>query len=141
MKAPTPPIVWVSLALFLCSMLGPAVINLSLLRLSVGGLIVVAMYLAPVLIFTAVWVVFIVLAYRGRNWARWVHAAIVGTSSLAALFMQPAAPGPPPPLPNVFSTVAWIVVVASVVLLFLPAANRWYRQQRADRTESGPSHA
>jgi hypothetical protein len=65
-------------------------------------------------------------AYRGQNWARWV-LALLGIAALATDIPSLARDLAVVPLIGVLETAVACCQSASLVLLFVPGANRWYR--------------
>lgn len=65
-------------------------------------------------------------AYRAQNWARWV-LALLGIAALATDIPSLARDLAVVPLIGVLEITVACCQTASLVLLFVPGANRWYR--------------
>ena len=83
---------------------------------------VLAVFFVP---FFSLLVFFAVMAYRRRNWARWVHSAIL---LLGAVLYVPAQVGAfeAHPLLSGLNLVVMGLELASLVLLFTRESNAWY---------------
>jgi hypothetical protein len=70
---------------------------------------------------------------KGQDWARMISAACLGliTLSVLAALAQDAAIFAPADL--IAASVVWTIGLASVVLIFTPAAGRYYRPQLAQQ--------
>jgi hypothetical protein len=82
-------------------------------------------FLVFFLAFLAVIVWIAVMAYRRRNWARWVHS-IFFVLGLALVFSMPAENFPASPVMSSLNFVVGVAEVVSIVLLFVPQSNAWY---------------
>jgi hypothetical protein len=82
--------------------------------------LVVATFFLGLLIFIAY------SAYRRQNWARWV-LAILGVAALATDIPSLARDLAVVPLVGMLETTVACCQTASLVLLFVPKANHWYR--------------
>jgi hypothetical protein len=95
--------------------------------------IVVRFSLIVSVVFTAIYLLFLWFAWRGRNWARvvlWVLGGLSVLSGLAGTGGGGTGVGYIDGL-NLFS---WLLTVAGVVLLALKPSNEWYRYMGWART-------
>jgi hypothetical protein len=76
--------------------------------------------------FFGVLIFFAVMAYRRRNWARWVHSAILLISSAVYVPLQAKAFEVSASL-AVLNVILTVIELASLVLLFTRESNAWYR--------------
>jgi hypothetical protein len=68
-----------------------------------------------------------VMTYRGRNWARWVHAFIfVFGSLLAFLFLAQSQESSTSHVISSLDAIVYAAEVISVALLFVRESNAWY---------------
>jgi hypothetical protein len=79
------------------------------------------------LVWLAVYAMFLVLAWRGRNWARIVLWVIGGLGMFGAAGLIGASPGR-----AALVTLQLVLTLAGIVLLALPRANDWYRRRGAE---------
>lgn len=82
-------------------------------------------FLAFLLAFFALIVWIVVMAYRRKNWARWVYS-IVFVLGLALEFWMPAENFPVSPVLSSLNFVVGAAELVSIVLLFVPQSNAWY---------------
>lgn len=95
--------------------------------------VVVKFSLVVAVLFTAVYLVFLWFAWRGRNWARvvlWVLGGLSVLSGFAGLGGGGTGVGYLDGL-NLFS---WLLTIAGIVLLALQPSNAWYRYMSWART-------
>lgn len=90
--------------------------------------VAVASGVAGAVIGAAVWLVFGLLAGRGRGWARIVVTVLAALTVLSGLTALAS-----PALLLVVGLLRLVVAVAVVVLLFRPESNRWFAQVKAAR--------
>ena len=121
----------VSLGLFIGSVLASPVIGLldpRPLRLFPAGASSVA--LVVVALFAGLFIYVAYSAYRCQSWARWV-LGILGIAVLATDVPSLARDLAVVPLIGALETAVACCQVGSIVLLFAPGANRWYRSAGA----------
>ena len=86
---------------------------------------------------------FTVMIARGENWARIVYAVFYGLPSLLSFPIGGAGRGGTLPVLGyhlplaVPAAIFAAIIIASIVLLFLPASNAWFRECARARAESG----
>lgn len=113
---------WAGVAL---GVIGIGIALLGLLAVSgmgdAGALAAVGMLIAVAAALVAAQVVVLLFATKGRNWARIVLAVLAALGVVTSLSSGQGL--------NVGS----VISILSVVLLFMPAANEWYRARSAQR--------
>lgn len=75
----------------------------------------------------------IAMIASGRNWARMLYTTFFVYGVVKAIALSTILPRPPGDM--AFSIAMHIVTLVAIVLLFMPAANAWFRQARALRLE------
>jgi len=85
--------------------------------------VVVVLFVVPII---GLVVFFAFRAYRGRNWARWVHAGIFLVGAIAYV-PKLIVSFQVVPVVGALNLIFTIVQIASVVMLFIPQSNVWYR--------------
>ncbi|WP_155858861.1 hypothetical protein [Candidatus Blastococcus massiliensis] len=91
--------------------------------------LVVQFALVAGLLFTAVFLVFLWFAWRGRNWARVVLWVLGGLSILSG-FAGMGGGGTGVGYVDGLNLFSWLLTLAGVVLLALQPSNEWYRYMR-----------
>ena len=81
---------------------------------------------------TALQLLFVWFAWRGRNWAR-IVLCVIGGLGLAAGLPALLAQASPLPFLNVLSVFQFLALAAGVVLLALKPSNDWYRSEKVRR--------
>lgn len=76
-------------------------------------------------VLAVVYVVFAVVAFTGRNWAR-ILVAVMSAGFSAFLLLGLVSAGAADPLGGLLLLVPVLLAVGGVVTWFLPQANRWY---------------
>jgi hypothetical protein len=82
-------------------------------------------FVALLLGFLALMLWIVVMAYRRRNWARWVHSTLYVLGS-ALVFSMPSEGFSASPLMSSLNFLVGAAELASIVLLFVPQSNAWY---------------
>ena len=121
----------ISLWLFIGSVLAAPVVHLfdpRPLRPFPGSsgatvLMVVSFFVVPIL---SLFIFIAYSAYRRQNWARWI-LAVLCVAALATDLPALARDLVVLPIIGVLETAVACCQSCSIVLLFIPAANRWYR--------------
>jgi hypothetical protein len=80
-------------------------------------------------------IVLILYIQRGANWARVVNLLlfVFGAASYIFVAAKDATQSPQSPALRVLEIVSWGISIASLVMLYFPAANTWFREMRAYR--------
>ena len=88
-------------------------------------------------VFTALQLLFIWFAWRGRNWARivlWVVGGLGLVSGLVGVLAQAS----PLPFLNALSIFQLLATAVGIVLLALKPSNDWYAHEKLRRAMTGP---